>query len=395
MVCQSNTMSSPSEKLYTKQFILLCTSFALFGGSFNMMIPELPAFLSAMGGEDYKGFIISLFTLTAGLSRPISGKLADRIGRMPVIAVGAIVCIICSSLYPLLSTVSMFLLLRLMHGFSTGFTPTAISAYVADIAPVARRGEAMGIIGVSINIGSSMTPPIGSWIANEFSLNTMFLTSSLTALISVLIVMRMRETLPHPQRLQWSHFKLKRSEIIDPVSLVPAVMAGLTFFGLGALLTIVADQADYVGMQNKGLFFTSFTLCSVMSRLVAGQVSDRYGRKLVISVAMVLIAMSYVLLGAADSAVDILIATGAIGFSIGVASPSIFAWVIDRSDDARRGTAMATVYLLLEFFIGGGALFSAFVYDNDPNNFGTVFYMIAVITLFGLVFLQLAERDKQ
>ena len=388
-------MSSPSEKLYTKQFILLCTSFALFGGSFNMMIPELPAFLSAMGGEDYKRFIISLFTLTAGLSRPISGKLADRIGRMPVIAVGAIVCIICSSLYPLLSTVSMFLLLRLMHGFSTGFTPTAISAYVADIAPVARRGEAMGIIGVSINIGSSMTPPIGSWIANEFSLNTMFLTSSLTALISVLIVMRMRETLPHPQRLRWSHFKLKRSEIIDPVSLVPAVMAGLTFFGLGALLTIVADQADYVGMQNKGLFFTSFTLCSVMSRLVAGQVSDRYGRKLVISVAMVLIAMSYVLLGAADSAVDILIATGAIGFSIGVASPSIFAWVIDRSDDARRGTAMATVYLLLEFFIGGGALFSAFVYDNDPNNFGTVFYMIAVITLFGLVFLQLAERDKQ
>ena len=148
-------------------------------------------------------------------------------------------------------------------------------------------------------------------------------------------------------------------------------------------------------MQNKGLFFTSFTLCSVMSRLVAGQVSDRYGRKLVISVAMVLIAMSYLLLGAADSAVDILIATGAIGFSIGVASPSIFAWVIDRSDDARRGTAMATVYLLLEFFIGGGALFSAFVYDNDPNNFGTVFYMIAVITLFGLVFLQLAERDKQ
>ena len=360
-----------------------------------MIIPELPAFLSAMGGEDYKGFIISLFTLTAGLSRPISGKLADHIGRMPVIAVGAIVCIICSCLYPLLSAVSMFLMLRLMHGFSTGFTPTAISAYVADIAPISRRGEAMGIIGVSINIGSSMTPPIGSWIANEFSLNTMFFASSFTALISVLLVMRMRETLPNPQRVQWNHFRLKRSEIIDPVSLVPAIIAGLTYFGLGALLTIVADQADYFGMHNKGLFFTSFTLCSVMSRLVAGQVSDRYGRRLVISVAMVLIAISYVILGTADSATDILVATGAIGFSIGVAAPSIFAWVIDRSDDSRRGTAMATVYLFLEFFIGGGALFSAFVYDNDPANFGRVFYMIAMITLLSLVFLQLAERNKE
>ena len=59
-----------------------------------MIIPELPSYLSSLGGEDYKGFIIALFTLTAGISRPFSGKLADTIGRIPVIIVGAVVCII-------------------------------------------------------------------------------------------------------------------------------------------------------------------------------------------------------------------------------------------------------------------------------------------------------------
>ena len=382
-------MSSDQGRLYTGQFVLLCLSFALFGGSFNMIIPELPAYLSDMGGADYKGLIISLFTLTAGLSRPISGKLADVVGRMPVIAFGAIVCIVCSSLYPLLSSVSMFLLLRLVHGFSAGFTPTAISAYIADIAPVHRRGEAMGLIGVSINIGSSLTPPIGSWIATHYSLTMMFMASAATALISVLMVGGMKETLPEVKSLRWAHFILKKNEILDPVSIVPAIICGLTYLGLGAILTIVADQSDHLGMTNKGLFFTSFTLCSVLSRLVAGQVSDRLGRTVVIKVATVMIALSYVLLGSADSPNDILIATGAIGFSIGVAAPSVFAWTIDRSDDQRRGTAMATVYIGLELAIGMGALISASLYANNPANFGLVFYIIAMITLASLVFLHL------
>ena len=144
-------MQSTNLPLYTTRFLLLCGSFALFGASFNMIIPELPAYLTSLGGADYKGLIIALFTLTAGISRPFSGKLADTIGRVPIIIFGAVVCIICSLIYPVLTTLSGFFLLRLLHGFSTGFTPTAITAYVADIVSEKRRGEAMGIVGISIN----------------------------------------------------------------------------------------------------------------------------------------------------------------------------------------------------------------------------------------------------
>ena len=63
-----------------------------------MLIPELPAFLTALDGSEYKGYIISLFTFTALISRPFSGKLADNIGRKPVIIFGGIVCMICSLL---------------------------------------------------------------------------------------------------------------------------------------------------------------------------------------------------------------------------------------------------------------------------------------------------------
>src|SRR5688500_11015406 len=102
-------MEKKDESIFTLKFILLCMSSFLFSSSFNMLIPELPAYLSSMGGGAYKGYIIALFTLTAGISRPFSGRLSDTIGRVPVMAVGSLVCVVCGLLYPLLTTIAGFL----------------------------------------------------------------------------------------------------------------------------------------------------------------------------------------------------------------------------------------------------------------------------------------------
>jgi len=131
-----------------------------------MIIPELPAYLTGLGGGDYKGFIIALFTLTAALSRPFSGELADSIGRVPVMVIGATVCGIAALFYPLISSVAGFMLLRLFHGFSTGFKPTGTSAYVADIIPKHKRGEAMGFVGFFGSLGMATGPSLGPLIAN-------------------------------------------------------------------------------------------------------------------------------------------------------------------------------------------------------------------------------------
>src|SRR5690606_25143732 len=112
------------------------------------------------------GYIISVFTITAMISRPFSGRLADTIGRIPVIMVGSVVCFSCSLIYPLLTTVAGFLVLRLVHGLSTGFTPTGQTAYLADIVPVERRGEGMGILGTAAGIGMAGGPALGGLISN-------------------------------------------------------------------------------------------------------------------------------------------------------------------------------------------------------------------------------------
>lgn len=185
------------KSVYTFQFILLCLSTFLFFSSFNMIIPELPNYLQSMGGGEYIGLIIGLFTLTAGISRPFSGKLTDTIGRIPVMIFGATVCFIMGFMYPLANTVIALLAIRLLHGFSTGFTPTGTSAYVADVVPSSKRGEAMGMIGLCSSLGMACGPAIGSTLANGFSLEVTFYASSAAAILSVLILAGITEEWEH------------------------------------------------------------------------------------------------------------------------------------------------------------------------------------------------------
>lgn len=386
----TETQSPP---LYTLVFGFLCLSQVLFSASFNMIVPELPEYLRSMGGEKYIGLIIALFTTTAGLSRPFSGKLADTIGRIPVQVIGTLVCVFASLLYPFVSSVFAFLLLRLFHGFSTGFKPTASSAYLADIVPMSRRGEAMGILGVSMNAGASIAPPIGSYLAAEYSIETMFYFSSGLALVSVLLLLGMKESLVEKKKFTPSLLKLKKTDIIDKSALLPASIALIVYLSIGALITIGPDQSVFLGVSNKGFFFTSYTICSILSRLVAGKVSDKYGRVKVLRISLILLSASLFFFTQVNSANMFLLASGLLGFSMGTASPPIFAWVIDRCQDENRGKALATVYIALEISIGSGALISGWVYSSNPERFGLTFMILAFVTLIGILILHKKE-DK-
>ncbi len=379
--------------LYTYAFLVLCLSHVLFGASFSMMLAELPDHLKNLGGEEYIGLIIGLFTLTAGLSRPFSGKLTDTIGRIPVMIIGTVVCIFCSLSYPFISSVAGFLFLRLIHGFSTGFKPTASTAYVADIVPSHRRGEAMGILGVSLNVGTSGAPPFGSYLVNNFSIDTMFFTSSFLAVISVVLLLGLKETLRDKKRFNAKLLFLKKEELFHSAGLRPAIITFSLYFGFGAILTIVPNQCVHLGIENKGLYLGIITASSIASRLVAGRVSDIYGRLPVLKVALFCVICSLVFFGYANSPTWLFLASGLLGFSFGISSPAMFAWVIDRADPKYLGRVLATVYIALEAGIGLGALISAEVYQNNVDNFTLSFWVIAAVSTLGLFYLMSIKKE--
>ena len=389
------TNSKSAESIYTFQFALVCLSSFLFSASFNMLIPELPAYLSAMGGASYKGLIIALFTLTAGFSRPFSGKLTDTIGRVPVMAVGSIVCFICGFLYPVLTTVAGFLFLRLIHGFSTGFKPTATSAYVADLVPQGRWGEAMGVHGVCFSTGLAIGPAIGSTITDHFSINILFYCSSLFAMLSIVILANMKESLKDRQKFRFSLLKIKRKDIIEWKVIPAALITLLSYVSYGAILTVIGDWSKYLGTNNKGLFFMVFTLTSLLIRFVAGRASDQYGRIMILKGSLLLLAVSLVWIGLSASSLSLMGASALYGIATGMLSPTASAWTIDLSDPLHRGKAVATMYIALEAGIGMGALLAGWLFVDDISTIPTTFFLCTGITLMALLYLQFVWKPAK
>lgn len=379
---------------YSTQFWLLCLSTLLFFFSFTILIPELPDYITSLGGENYKGAVIGFFTIAAGLSRPISGKLADVVGRLPVMIFGGAVCIVMSVLYPLFTTVFGFLVLRFFHGMSTGFMPTGTVAYLADIIPKDRRGEAMGLIGIMNNIGMMSGYAASSFIMNNLGLTNMFWLSGLLAFLSVAIVFGMKESLSPVVKLKLSHFNIGLADIWDTRAKEPAILMLLTVTMFGSIITLIPDYSKGLGIENKGLFISIMTVSTIFTRFTTSKLSDVRGR-----VFSCKIGTSFWIIGAlllTFRQVELFyIAAVFCGFASGINSPALFAWAVDVANGEKAGRAMATLFIALEIGITVGAFISAYIYDNTFANFTVVFFGIALVNVGALAYLFLGVKKTR
>lgn len=387
------TEQAGAAKTYPAQFWLVCVSSLMFFASFNMIIPELPGYLTSLGGADYKGLIISLFTITAMASRPISGKLADSVGRVPIMMTGSIVCVICSACYPFLTGIMGFFLLRFVHGFSTGFTPTGQTTYLSDIIPAKRRGEAMGFLGTAGTVGMAGGPALGGAITNQISLDAMFYCSSLFALTSVGILIGIKETAKNKRRFSYKMLKVEKHDLFEPRVWVPCLVMALCAFSFGALYTVIPDFGEHVGIRNKGLLFTYFTVASLLVRFLGGKASDYYGRAQVLQFSTLLLTIAMVIVGLSETVLMLSIGVFIYGLAHGATSPTLLAWATDLSDEQHKGRGLASLYIFMELGIGLGAFISGMIYANEASHFLPTFLFCALLS--GSAFLYLISKKKQ
>jgi MFS family permease len=293
----------------------------------------------------------------------------------------------------MLTGVAGFIWLRFVHGFSTGFTPTGQTAFLSDIIPANRRGEAMGLLGTAGSIGMAGGPALGGHIANYFGLNVMFYCSSFLGLLSLLILLNMKETLKNKQKFHWTLLKVQRKDWFEQRVIAPCVVMVLCTFAYGACFTLLADFGYHVGIKNEGVLFTYLTLASLIVRLIGGKASDRWGRKPVLQVSSLLIMLAMGVMAIADSKLILILAVTLYGFAQGATSPTLLAWATDLSDEHHKGRGVASVYIFMELGIGLGAFFSGLIYHNDPSNFFRTFVLCSALA--GLAFLFLTVYRKR
>ncbi len=350
-----------------RPFAVLWLSTALFYLGFQLLLPVMPLYATALGvREAHIGFIIGVFALAAMVPRPIAGDLSDRIGRRPLVLLGTAIFALAPLGYAVAATVPGLLLLRLFHGTGMGFAPTAATVVATDLTPADRRGSAMGIYSLASAVGLALGPYLGGVLVGRLSFTAIFLVATTIEAVAFLLAWTLPETRPAtPRRTAPPTLRVpSRAGALgrfgrrwfSPAAVYPAglVMAlYVSYGGLSALLPLFVAQRR---LGNPGLFFTVFALVSLLVRSPAGRLSDRVGRRAVIAPALAISSVSLVVLGLAESPARYLVAAALYGVGFGAGQPALLAMTADRVPPGARGRAMGTLYTAWELGISGGAI---------------------------------------
>tara|TARA_R110002049_G_scaffold52783_5_gene147349 strand:+ start:4713 stop:5861 length:1149 start_codon:yes stop_codon:yes gene_type:complete len=363
---------------------LLSMSSLLFSASYNILLPELPVYLIGIGGESYLGFIILLFTISALLARPLSGRLSDSKGGKFTIYIGLFVTLLINLLYPWVTFISGFLLLRFLHGFSTGFAPTGYTFYAKG--NFKNRGKAISIQSAFYSAGMAVGPMFSSWIHTKFGMDYVFYSGAFLGLLAFLMILPLKEKTTEVVRTNeksnlWIDIQVWRQSLV----------MFWVFLGFGILLVSSSLRSISLGFQNNGIFFIFFTLSTILIRLIIKNRIDVLPLKQLLIYGTILLIISSGLFSIWSHKIAFVLASIVYGAAMGIFIPSLNLWVLNDNAGA-DGKALSTLYIFMELGIGLGSLLIGKLIIGFQSAFMLVFLVYGIISFALPIFFKTETR---
>ncbi|RLI01066.1 MFS transporter, partial [Candidatus Bathyarchaeota archaeon] len=120
----------------------------------GFIAPLLPIYATSLGASGFEiGVIFAAFAVVRAATMIPFGSLSDIFGRKFFIVLGMGVYVLASITYVLSKTVLQLIFCRILHGIASALVVPAAMAYVADVSPEDRRGEAMGLFNTALFAG--------------------------------------------------------------------------------------------------------------------------------------------------------------------------------------------------------------------------------------------------
>lgn len=370
----STASAAHSVPLFTRDFILLCLVTLSYFSSFFFFFPTLPFFITHLGGRASDvGMLIGVSSLVAFSIKPLAGRWVDRHGRVSLMSAAAALFACAAVLH--VWTFSLFFLfsLRIIYGIAIGCFTTASGAYLADIAPPARRGEAASYWGLVNSLAMGAIPPFALGLMSSKSLHPLetslvtllpgreaaaswpenfallFLTAAGISLSACVLSRGMREA-HKPVAI------LARHPLYAREALLPTAVQFCLYLTFTSYTTFLPLHAHTLGMGNAGFLYSAYALALIGTRLVGARLSDRRGRAAVIIPGLGCVMAGFCVFAFATTPALLYLGVSLYGLGIGLAQPGLSAFTIDRLAAERRGLGMSTFGQGLDLGMGVGGM---------------------------------------
>lgn len=248
------------------------------------IVPMLPVYIRRLGGTDgLAGVVMASFFAAGVLSQYPLGRLADRIGRRPLLIGGLMTYGVASLAFLLPIGTVAAIVLRSLQGVGAGGATVAALAMISSTVSLERRGRAFASIYGGELAGMAIGPLVGS-IVGVAHIGAMFLASGVLSFCACLPAHRLREP-------AGSHPGSDRSEgaevpVLGPLrwnrsmtgALIAAAVLGLTSGVYDICWTLLLLARGASGLEI-GISWTLFAVPFVAVAKPSGWLADHFDRR--------------------------------------------------------------------------------------------------------------------
>lgn len=327
--------------IYTPAFWAMAVANLAQTASFSAFC-LLPLYLLDHHGDPADvGVVMGVFALASAVCRPWISEMIDRIGRKRSFTLGNLIMVAAPLGYlgfadPLGSGYPWLLLLRIAHGIGMAICFTAVFTYMADILPVSRFNEGIGMFGISGLLGAAIGPLAAEAILHRAGYPGLFLAAAGFSLLSLLVHLPLAEShSPAVRRRGPSFFTLLRRGKFTIVFLL-ALLFGL---GLAATGNFVAPLAAERSLGLVSTFYLSYSAGAVIIRFVGGHLADHYGENRILPWGIGCFALGLALLPATHGPLLLGLAGACSGVGHGLIFPSLNTLAVRDEPGEVRGKA--------------------------------------------------------
>ncbi|MFO7777881.1 MAG: MFS transporter [Nitriliruptoraceae bacterium] len=311
------------------------------------LLPTVAPHVAGLGaGPAGIGLAVGAYSAANLPANILGGILVDRHGRRIVTIVGLVAAAATVAAYALATSVTGFLLIRLLHGIAGGILVPAVFAAAGDRARRGAEGRAFGRLGAVIGSAAVIAPASAGAARQATGTDTVFLGVAVLLLLGAGVAYFGVHDAPteRPSTTTAGATRPKAMRALLQVAPIRRALLGTTVLtaAVGVLAGFLPGTAEALGAPASavGGLFTAYAVvaAAIMLSPIAGRV-DRTGADGPLALGLLILGVALTVLSVAPTLAIAVIGSALFGAGYGLVFPAVTAATSSSSTVATRGRA--------------------------------------------------------
>jgi MFS family permease len=312
-------------------------------------LPLLPLVIVRHGGSATAvGLVIGAEAVTATLVRPAAGWLAARGCRRRLFAVACGVVAATTAANAATAAVWVLVIARLALGLGSGASRAVAHGWALELVPRSRRGRSLGLVGLVTTLTVALGPPLGFLLSHTVGIQAAWLLATVPPLLGAAAVAGLPE--PPPAALAAG---VGRRRLV--LSLRTGAGIAVAFAAYAALAAFAAVALSGRGIGGGASVVSAYACGVVVTRLLTGGASDRFGARTTALASAGLQAAGLLLLATAGT-LPVAVAGGVlVGCGVANLYPSLALLALEQRNRHERAVIAGSLGSFVDIGVAIGA----------------------------------------